>query len=76
MKKPAGTKRRVLVKCIFKKGRAFIYDSVNPPKSFEYIPQESSAQTPKFVQRKKNILADIPERKAVTVLEIIFLIFL
>lgn len=57
---PRGTKKSVLVSWYFKNGRPFIYDCISPRAVFGYIPQESSAQTPKLVQKKKNKLNEIP----------------
>lgn len=39
-----------------------MYDCSNPSAVFGYIPQESSAQTPRFVQKKKNKLDEIPAK--------------
>lgn len=37
-----------------------MYDCASPSAVFGYIPHESSAQTPKLVQKKKNKLDEIP----------------
>ena len=57
---PKGTKSRVLISWYFKKGNPLIYEPNNPISVLGYIPQESRAQTPRLVQRKKKMFDDIP----------------